>query len=274
MELHCSHRRRKMFDKFIESGSEADQNSRRTYFLVSTVVVGILFLTGVIASIYAQEIGLGTDGFEISSLLTPVVPEISEPQPDRPQPERQQTHDSIPVRQAAIDRVAVSTKIPETTSVVPNTQKEMPYGRFRISSFDSSGITTSNSAGPLGPAGLIGITSRPTEPEIVDNTTPEPPPVIKKVPPTVSKGVVNGNAIDLPIPLYSKAAIVVGAVGEVTVQVLIDEKGNVISAKAVKGHPLLLQESELAARRAKFHPTKLSDVPVKVTGVITYRFSK
>ena len=55
-------------------------------------------------------------------------------------------------------------------------------------------------------------------------------------------------------------------------QVTIDERGNVISAQAVDGHALLRAEAERAARNARFSPTLLSDVPVKVTGVITYNF--
>jgi len=56
------------------------------------------------------------------------------------------------------------------------------------------------------------------------------------------------------------------------VQVTIDENGNVISASAVSGHPLLRQAAEQAARQAVFKPTLLSDQPVKVTGVIVYNF--
>jgi outer membrane biosynthesis protein TonB len=39
--------------------------------------------------------------------------------------------------------------------------------------------------------------------------------------------------------------------------VTIDETGNVISAKAVSGHPMLKIEAEKAARDAKFNPTLL-----------------
>jgi TonB family protein len=58
----------------------------------------------------------------------------------------------------------------------------------------------------------------------------------------------------------------------VTVQVLIDEAGKVISARAVSGHPLLIPEAQKAALQARFSPTTISDQPVKVSGVITYNF--
>ncbi len=61
--------------------------------------------------------------------------------------------------------------------------------------------------------------------------------------------------------------------GQVQVQVTIDEDGNVISASAVSGHPLLRQAAAAAARQAKFQPTLLSGEPVRVTGTIVYNFN-
>jgi periplasmic protein TonB len=95
----------------------------------------------------------------------------------------------------------------------------------------------------------------------------KPPP-----PKTISGGVLNGKAISKPQPAYPAMAKAVKASGTVTVQVLVDERGNVVSARAVSGHPLLQQSAVAAARQAKFSPTLLSGTPVKVTGVITYNF--
>jgi TonB family protein len=91
-------------------------------------------------------------------------------------------------------------------------------------------------------------------------------------PKVISKGVVNGSAVVLPKPAYPAAAKAVNASGVVSVQVTIDEQGNVISAQAVSGHPLLQAASVAAARQAKFRPTLLEGQPVKVTGIITYNF--
>jgi TonB family protein len=76
----------------------------------------------------------------------------------------------------------------------------------------------------------------------------------------------------LPKPIYPPAARAVKAQGAVNVQVIIDEEGNVESANAVSGHPLLRNASEEAARNAKFTPTLLENIPVKVSGVIVYNF--
>jgi TonB family protein len=60
--------------------------------------------------------------------------------------------------------------------------------------------------------------------------------------------------------------------GMVSVQVLIDETGKVVSAKAVSGNPVLMPAAQQAAYGARFSPTKLGDQAVKVSGVITYNF--
>ncbi len=85
-------------------------------------------------------------------------------------------------------------------------------------------------------------------------------------------GILNGKATSLPKPEYPAAARAVEASGAVNVQVTLDEQGNVISASAASGHPLLRQAAEEAARNAKFAPTLLNGAPVKITGVLVYNF--
>jgi len=84
--------------------------------------------------------------------------------------------------------------------------------------------------------------------------------------------VLNGRAITLPKPRYPQVARAAGATGTVTVNITIDEEGNVTAAKAVSGHPLLQGASVEAARNAKFSPTKVSGQPVKVHGVLVFAF--
>ena len=56
------------------------------------------------------------------------------------------------------------------------------------------------------------------------------------------------------------------------IDVVIDEQGNVISARPMSGHPLLRAAATTAARQAKFSPTKVAGKPVKVSGQLTYTF--
>jgi TonB family protein len=59
----------------------------------------------------------------------------------------------------------------------------------------------------------------------------------------------------------------------VTVEVVLDESGKVISANASTGPGALRDAAVQAALKARFSPTKLSGQPVKVSGVINYKFT-
>lgn len=97
--------------------------------------------------------------------------------------------------------------------------------------------------------------------------------IVKKIPKTISAGVVNGRAIDLVVPKYPKSARTMNVYGVVDVQILIDETGTVISAEAISGHPLLRPTSVKAALESKFTPMTLSGETVRVNGIIVYRFT-
>ena len=105
------------------------------------------------------------------------------------------------------------------------------------------------------------------------SNSPEIPIKAEESVKTISGGVINGKATSLPKPAFPSAARAVKASGAVSIQVVVDESGNIISASAVSGHPLLRQAAEQAAKNAKFAPTMLSGQAVKVVGLITYNFA-
>jgi TonB family protein len=88
----------------------------------------------------------------------------------------------------------------------------------------------------------------------------------------IQGGALNGKAVSLPSPEYPEIAKRAHASGSVTVEITIDETGNVISAHAVSGHPLLQAAAVTAARQASFAPTRLNGEPVKVAGLLVYNF--
>jgi hypothetical protein len=63
------------------------------------------------------------------------------------------------------------------------------------------------------------------------------------------------------------------ASGIVSVAVVLDESGKVISAIATSGPTMLRDVAVQAALKARFSPTKLSGQPVKVAGLINYKFA-
>ena len=91
------------------------------------------------------------------------------------------------------------------------------------------------------------------------------PPTGKAV--VISGGVQNGKAFGTSLSTFQSRAK-----GRFKVQIVVDEAGRVVSARAVSGNPLLRQSVETAALQARFAPTLLSGRPVKVSGVITYNF--
>ena len=89
----------------------------------------------------------------------------------------------------------------------------------------------------------------------------------------VSGGVLERVAIKKVQPLYPPDAKAARVSGEVKILILISEEGNVIEAEAVEG-PALLRESALAAARLwVFQPTELSGKPIKVEGILTFKFA-
>lgn len=98
-----------------------------------------------------------------------------------------------------------------------------------------------------------------------------PAPAVRQIP---SGGVLNNKATSLPEPVYPPAALAARVQGQVGIQVFIDEQGDVVSASAVSGPPLLRASAVRVARKAKFPPTRLSGQPVKVSGILLYKFSR
>ena len=88
----------------------------------------------------------------------------------------------------------------------------------------------------------------------------------------IEGGVLNSKATSLPKPVFPEEARRAKASGRVTVRVVIDENGKVISAKATDGPLPLREAAEAAARQATFAPTTKDGITVKVAGILTYDF--
>lgn len=144
--------------------------------------------------------------------------------------------------------------------VAHKTAPSLPNSRPTV---DTSALN--NAAGvKLGTA-----TDTAREPVVVMSSEPPPPPSPK----SISGGALNGRALALPQPSYPDPAKRARLSGVVTVEVVVDETGKVISAQATGGPAMLREAAVVAALKAKFSPTLLSGQPVKVTGVINYKFT-
>ena len=272
-----------MFGNLIESSSHKSDYARRgSFFLGALTAYALIFMAIGVGSIYAYNIHIENQNLELVSLITPVETSQAQAPRMRETPRRSAGGDNsskvavvkTPPVIATMDPRHVTNK----AAVAADVQELPPGMKYKIGvpgpgdnifggrGNNTSGRTTGGDGNGVGSTELAELTKTPPPPPLVTKEAAKPPAR------TVSAGVVNGRATSLPKPAYTAIARAGRAAGTVTVQVLIDEHGKVVSARAVSGHPLLLKESVQAAYQARFTPTKLSDQPVKVSGVITYNF--
>ncbi len=253
-----------MFDHLVESTSHKEDSARKGAFMLITlgiyVVLGVAFF---VAGIFWYNAQLDVQNLELTALIAPVIVPQQAKQEEAPKPaEKVNINDQVDVRReliASVDRPDIAPKeISAKASDVPPVRKGVQT---------VVGGSDSNASSPIAPGSGTGTGIGP----VADDAPPPPPKPTPRTAP-ISGGVLNGKAIRLVQPPYPPIARSAHVSGQVTVQVLIDENGNVIQASAASGHPLLRPAAVNAARQSKFSPTKLSGQPVKVNGVIIYNF--
>jgi protein TonB len=112
----------------------------------------------------------------------------------------------------------------------------------------------------------------PPPPAPSPKPAPAPTPTPEQRPIKVSEGVVLGSAIQKVYPPYPEIAKRARVSGAVQVQITISEEGRVIEASLLNGPPLLREVCLQAARQWVFNPTKLSRVPIRINGILTFNF--
>lgn len=268
-----------MLDQLVESRSHAGEETTRGSLLLSTfVLLSLVLVSAWLYSLFAKDFGMGSDELSLETLVAPpVIEEAPEPEPEV-KPEERQKDPNVDIRKEIIASMTETPpKPPDTISTVKNTVKERDPNRFTVKGdrdFSATNAPPPDYTGPVNTTGTGSNSGNFGGGGNDDSGAPPPPapPKPKPVPKQISGGVLNGKATSLPKPPYPPAARAVRASGAVSVQVLIDENGSVVSASAVSGHPLLRAAAVQAARGARFSPTMLSGQPVKVSGVITYNF--
>lgn len=275
-----------MFSNLVESGSHAADLKRKGGFLLGTLAFyGLLLVATGVGSIYAYNARVERDDYELVTLMkfAPSKAEQAEPKKQSEPSRAAAAAKPGQAQYAKVTEVAVNRPLPgrelareDTPVLVPGTPyvigkvNEVPSGGVGIPIPGSGGGPAGPNHGPTGPRVETDDEEKPPAPREV-KASPTPVPVERK-PTTVSLGVINGKAVHKPQPLYPAIAKAARISGTVTVQILVDEQGRVVSAKATNGNAMLYASSVQAAYQARFTPTKLSGQPVKVSGVITYNF--
>ena len=261
-----------MFNNLIESSSHAREFKRRgSFVLFTTATYVLLFVIAGVISIYAYDARLSEPGTELE--LISFIP----PQPDRIVPEPVRVRRSNPPAGAAAGPRSTRPVLVDQTNNPLNVPREVSASASAFPPAHPGTVIGPTVAEPSGSGNHDGDGSDSGGPgNAVVVRTPDPPPALTPAPTPQrilkSPRVLNSQALFLPKPPYPPIAKQMGVQGPVNVQVLIDEYGKVISAKAVSGNPALMRAAQQAAYEARFSPTMLGDQAVKVSGVITYNF--
>jgi protein TonB len=258
-----------MFENLVESGSHSKDVARKgSFILVTFAIYAVLLLAAFVAGIWWAAANIDQQTLELTALIAPVpVPQQQQQKQEAPKPEKMEISKNVDVRKELIADVTRTDLVPKEISAKAS---DVPPVRKGVVTMVGSGNT--NAVAPMAPGSGTGqiISNAPAKVEIKDEPPPPPPKPTPHAP--ISGGVLNGKAVHLVQPPYPPIARSAHASGQVVVQVLIDENGNVVAAHATSGHPLLQAAAVNAARSSKFTPTKLSGQPVKVNGVIIYNF--
>jgi TonB family protein len=89
----------------------------------------------------------------------------------------------------------------------------------------------------------------------------------------VSVGSLVGKARQRVAPNYPQIARAARVSGNVTVYLVVNEKGEVESVQRADGPQQLQQPAIEAARRWKFNPTEIDGRPVRISGFLSFNFA-
>lgn len=259
-----------MFNNLIESTSHVKEFKRRGSFVLLTVITyGVLLVIGGVASVYAYDAHLGSQSYELEITFVPLVPEATQPEPPRNTIRPASNSETPPGKSVRTEMIASTSDPNRVPDHIGTKASPVPPAR------SDSVLGDRNVDPPVPPSSVKGVPDGKGKTPVIDIEPPPPPAATPKTepPPKVLKisTILNSKAISLPKPSYPRMAVQIKLQGLVTVQVMIDETGKVISAKGA-GHPILVPEAQRAALQARFSPTIIGETPVKVSGVITYNF--
>ncbi|PYS77690.1 MAG: hypothetical protein DMF66_08985 [Acidobacteria bacterium] len=268
-----------MFSNLIESGSHAADLKRKGRFFLGTIVFyGLLLVATGVGSIYAYNARLDEpNDLEVLALM--YFPPAASSEPERRETRAAASQSRV---NELTSRREISVQTPyHDNQVASITTREVPAGvPVVVGMIDhDAAIPGGTVVGPnllggngggveTGPA--VSDTDIPPPPRVT--ATPAPTPQRPTGPMHLTSDVITSKALSKPAPPYPIIAKQGHIQGPVAVQIVIDEQGRVISAKATSGHPLLQGAAVQAAYQARFTPTTLNGQAVKVTGSITYNF--
>jgi TonB family protein len=258
-----------MFEKMIVSS--AGRSERR----IARYLIGAFFLYGLaLTAALALSVALADPRLAIAASGTKPFAVVPAPRRGDGSPPSRPLHEPPPAADPL--HVLPLCDLLDRHPDRPITPTPPNLDQFRI------GVSTSETGGTGFPGTGTGPGTRDGLPDQLAVPRTEPPVPKPAKPPTdnpndraplrVSGTILQGKAIERRIPDYPQLARPIHLEGQVVVEVVISPDGRVESVHAVSGHPLFVKAATDAAWGWRFQPTMIGDVPVRVTGVLTFVF--
>jgi protein TonB len=235
-----------------------DERRNPLEWIASLAVHGLL-LAGLIVVPLLFTQALDIHALQLTYLVAPMPPAAAPPPPPAA---------AVVQRLASRKLVPFNPKQLVAPSVIP--QKVVivrePEAAPEVGNGVIGGIGGGTAGGVLG--GIIGGTTMPTAPPAPSATDKKEKQVLR-----VGGDVQPPHKLYSPAPKYPALAQSAHVHGAVLIEAMIDEKGNVVNARAIQGHPLLIQEALRTVMLWKYEPTYLNGVPFPVQMTVTVNFS-
>jgi protein TonB len=271
-----------MFQNLIESASHRQDLARRGRFFLGTLMFYAALCACVgVASVYAYTVRLDEQNYEVTMLPPWAIPKaVAEVEP----PSRPTTPRRAGATNEAAQRPVLYTDLHTVTSTpppistqynpIPPVMRGVPTVIGNHISDPSGGLV-----GPTDGVASVPVATQPTARVPVNEIEDTPPP--ERVAPTLRpqpqvlklSQIIGSKIVSKPVPPYPLIAKAAHIEGMVSVEILVDEQGRVISATATSGPAMLREAARTAALQARFTPTQLNGQPVKISGVISYNFT-
>lgn len=220
-------------------------------FVLQAFLLGIMVL---IPLIY-------TEALPKQQLMTFLVAPPPPPPPPPPPAEAPKIEKVKVVQTDIVDgQLRTPTKIPEKVAMIE--EEEAPPPMSSVSGV-VGGVPGGVPGGQMG--GVLGgvLSSTPVAVPKVEQP--------KKI--RVSQGVIQGNAISQPRPIYPPLAKQARIQGAVVLHAVISKNGNIENLEVVSGHPMLVPAAINAVKQWRYKPYYLNGQPVEVETQITVNFS-
>jgi TonB family protein len=236
-----------------------DEHRNPLDFVASVAVHGLVLAALIIVPmLFTQVIDLRA--LQLTYLVAPMPPAAAAPPPPAAAVvQKLAPRKLVPFNPAQL--VAPSV-IPQRVAMVREPEAAPEVGGGVI-----GGVAGGTAGGVLN--GIIGGTTMPAAPAPVAAAPEKKEKQVLRV----GGDVQPPHKLYSPAPKYPALAESAHVHGAVLIEATIDEKGNVVNARAVEGHPLLIPEALRTVMLWRYEPTYLNGVPFPVQMTVTVTFS-